>query len=240
MINFNKTILGLAGAASLLAAASSAAMAQQITFASASGSGSPAAQSVVFTYSGGPNGQFTTNPSAIFLAGSYPSTDPGASLTFTGFTTTGMATGAGTAIDPYKQELSSGTFLLKSATGTDLLSGSFGSGDILTAALPGATTSSITNQVNNVVYDSTSSYFAASGLDNPGSFSLQMTSFAPQPSLTNGYLNSFTAGGGATFSAQTIPSAVPEPATVVPFLFGGLGLLALAVRKTRKAASITA
>lgn len=240
MINFNKTILGVMSTAGLMAIASNAAMAQQITFASASGSGNPPQQSVVFTYTGGANGQFTTSPGAIFLAGSYPSTDPGASLTFTGFSAAGTATGAGTAADPFKQGLSSGSFSLKSAAGQSLLSGTFGSGDILTAALPGATTASITNQVNNVVYDSTSSYFAASGLYNPGSFSIQMTSFAPQPSVSNGYLNGFTAGGGATFSANGAPAPVPEPATVVPFLFGGLGLLALAVRKTRKAASISA
>lgn len=238
-MNTSKAIFGAISTVALLGIAASAAMAQQITFASASGSGSPAQQSVVFTYTGGANGQFTTSPGAVFLAGSYPSTDPGASLTFTGFSAAGTATGAGTAADPYKQGLSSGTFSLKSASGQSLLSGSFGSGDILTAALPGATTASITNQVNNVVYDSTSSYFAASGLYNPGSFSIQMTSFAPQPSLTNGYLNGFTAGGGATFSANTVPAPVPEPATVAPFLVGGLGLLALAVRK-RKAASMTA
>lgn len=41
---------------------------------------------------------------------------------------------------------------------------------------------------------------------------------------------------GPTVSATT----VPEPATVVPFLLGGLGLMALIVRKNRKASSVTA
>lgn len=240
MINFHKAILGIVGTAGLMTIAANAAMAQQTTFASASGSGSPAQQTVVFTYTGGANGQFTTSPGAIFLAGSYPATDPGASLTFTGLSATGTAFGAGTVTDPFKEALSSGAFSLKSAAGQSLLSGTFGSGELLTAAMPGASTASITTQVDNVVYDSSSSYFAASGLYNPGSFSIQMTSFAPQPSVTNGYLDSFTAGGGATFSASSAPAPTPEPATIVPFVFGGLGLLALAVRKTRKAASKTA
>ena len=41
---------------------------------------------------------------------------------------------------------------------------------------------------------------------------------------------------GPTVSATT----VPEPATVVPFILGGLGLLALIVRKNRRTSSVTA
>lgn len=42
-----------------------------------------------------------------------------------------------------------------------------------------------------------------------------------------------------TYDAPTA-TAVPEPATVVPFVLGGLGLLVLAARKTRRAGSATA
>lgn len=208
-------------------------MAQQLTFASASGSGSPTAQSTVFTYTGGSTGQFTTTLGSLFSADSFPASDSGATLTFTGFSASAIVTGAGTALNPYKQALGNGTFLLKSSTNVDLLSGSFGGGNILSAATS-SSTSSITNTVNNVVYDSIGTYFAASGLLNPGSFSISMTSVAPAPSVSGNYLNGFTAGGTSTFSATKAPTTVPEPATVVPFMLGGLGLLGLIARKTRR------
>ena len=237
-MNINKAIFGAISTAALVGIAASAATAQanQETFATVSGSGTVAQKSVVFTYTGGPTGQFGTTAGSAFLADGN-TVDQGTSLTFTGFSASGMATGTGTAKDPFSQGLTGGTFSLTSATGTDLLSGSFGSGDIL-AVDSGATNASITSQVNNVSYDG-GTYFTTSGLANPGSFSIQMTSFAPPPSIASGYLSGFTAGGGASFSAAPLGTAVPEPATVVPFLFGGLGLLALAVRK-RKAAGITA
>jgi len=53
----------------------------------------------------------------------------------------------------------------------------------------------------------------------------------------SGTLNSnATSYIGPTASATT----VPEPATVVPFLLGGLGLMALIVRKNRRASDVTA
>ena len=82
-------------------------------------------------------------------------------------------------------------------------------------------------------------YFTQSGLVNPGSFSISMTSATPALGVSGGYFNSFKAGGTGTFQART-PAAVPEPATVVPFVLGGLGLLTLAVRKSRRSAGVTA
>ena len=110
-------------------------------------------------------------------------------------------------------------------------------GNILTA-VTNSTTASITNSVNNVTYTG-GTYYAASGLTNPGSFSISMTSVTPGPSVSGGYLTGFTAGGTSTFSAQA-PSTVPEPATVVPFMLGGLGLFGLIVRKTRRTSSAAA
>jgi len=238
-MNINKaigTLVSVMGMAVVLAAPS---MAQQQTFASASGSGSPAPQSTVFTYTGGSGGHFTTTAGSIFLASSFPFSDPGATLTFTGFTASASVTGTGTASDPYKQALGSGSFLLKSSTNVDLLSGSFGGGNILSAAMS-SSTSSITNTVNNVLYDSIGTYFNASGLLNPGSFSISMTSVNPAPSVTGGYLDGFSAGGTSTFSAKTAPATVPEPASVIPFALGGLGLLGLIVRKTRRTSGAAA
>ena len=54
-----------------------------------------------------------------------------------------------------------------------------------------------------------------------------------------GKFNPFTASGAAgTFSAPS--SAVPEPASVVPFALGGLGLLGLIARKTRRSSGAAA
>ena len=228
-MKLNSTLLATAG---LLAISASAAMAQQLTFASATGTGSPTAQSVVFTYTGGAGGQFITSPNALFTSTSFPFSDAAGQLTFTGFNATALATGAGTAADPFKQALGGGKFKLTGSGGADLLDGTFTGGNLL-SAIATSTTASTTNTVNGVTYTG-GNYFTASGLANPGSFSVSMTSVSPAPTVTGGYLDKFTAGGTSTFSAST-PSAVPEPATTVPFVLGGLGLLTLIVRKTRRA-----
>ena len=238
-MKLNKTILGLLGAAGLTTMAAAGAMAQQATFASATGTGPIAAQSTVFTYTGGPNGQFTTSPGALFASASFPASDT-AILSFTGFSTSGTATGTGTLADPFKQGLGGGTFSLKSTSGADLLDGTFGGGNLLSAISASSSTASITDSVNGVTYTG-GSYFADSGLLNPGAFSISMTSVAPAPAVTNGYLNGFTAGGTSTFSATLPqPAAVPEAGTIIPFAIGGLCLLALIVRKNRRASGLAA
>lgn len=236
----NKTVLGILGAAGIVAMAATGASAQQQTFASATGTGPISAQSTVFTYSGGPNGVFRTSPGALFSASSFPAANT-AIMTFTGFQASQMATGTGTINDPFQQILGGGTFMLTdSTTGADLLDGSFTGGNLLSAIATSSSTASITETANGVTYTG-GSYFLNSGLANPGAFSVSMTSVAPSPTITNGYLNAFTAGGTSTFSASLQPAAVvPEPATVVPFLLGGLGLMALIVRKNRKASGVTA
>ncbi len=46
---------------------------------------------------------------------------------------------------------------------------------------------------------------------------------------------------GTSYVGPTVSAtAVPEPATIVPFALGGLGLLALIVRKNRRASGVTA
>ena len=206
----------------------------QATFASGTGGGTVLQQSVVFTYTGGANGKFTTTSGAFFAGQSSPAYDPNSILTFTGFGASGAATGDGSTANPYTQGLGAGTFDL-SKSGTELLTGTFSGGNILTVAT-GSTTSSITNTVNNVTYTG-GTYFANSGLLNPGSFSISMTSVSPSPVIGgDGYLSQFTAGGTGTFSATLPSTAVPEPATVAPFIMGGLGLMGLAfrARKTRR------
>ena len=76
----------------------------------------------------------------------------------------------------------------------------------------------------------------------PNAQNVAATSIKPVVSVNgSGYFNSFTAGGTGTFSATTpATTTTPEPATVVPFILGGLGLMTLIVRKNRKASSVTA
>lgn len=71
-----------------------------------------------------------------------------------------------------------------------------------------------------------------------GIFSLKST-VAPVADGTEyaGYLD----GGKDQFlHTLTGPAPVPEPATTVPFVIGGLALLGLVVRKTRRASSVSA
>ena len=59
--------------------------------------------------------------------------------------------------------------------------------------------------------------------------------------VSGGSLQSFTATDAAVYSA--VPAGVPgvpEPATLVPFGLGGLGLLGLIVRKNRRTSSAAA
>ena len=205
----------------------------QATFAVVSAGGDTDQSSVALTYTGGPGGKFTTNPGAVFNGLSGGAYDPGSILTFTGFAVTGKATGTGTSTDAFTQGLGAGTFSLTNGSNT-LLTGTFTGGNILTV-VSGSTTAGITNTVNNVTYTG-GSYFTKSGLLNPGSFSTTITSVTPSPKIgADGYLTGFTSAGTTNFSA-TIPAAVPEPATVAPFIMGGLGLMGLAfrARKTRR------
>lgn len=236
-MNINKAIKGMISTVALMAVAASAAMAQQTTFASASGVGNNA--STVFTYSGGPNGTFSTSGGALFssvFSQTGAQTLP-ATLTFMGFSASGMTTGSGTTADPFTQGLGAGTFTLTGG-GNTLLTGSFTSGNILTA-VTNSTTAAITNTVNNVTYTG-GTYFASAGLVNPGSFAISMTSVAPAPTVSGGYLTGFQAGGSVNFSATRPPATVPEPAALVPFALGGLGLLGLMARKTRRNSSAAA
>lgn len=229
---FSLAVLAAAG----LGTASAQAAGNQTTFASVTGAG--ASNSNAFTYTGASG--FSITPGATFTAqllssppGQFPTT-----LSFTGLNNVGGLSTNG--LGQYTQALSGGGFTLTANGGSDLLlSGTFEGGNLLVATL-GSDTSSLRNTLTNVVYTG-GSYFTASGLSNPGAFSLSMTSVKPTIGITNGHFNDFTAGGTGTFSATTPASSpVPEPATVVPFLLGGLGLLGLAARKARRTGGATA
>ena len=239
MINFNKISLVLAlSLGGALASALPSLAQSQTTFASITGiTAGTSTASNVFTYTPGVGGGLSITPGALFsaqfLGNPFSSAAP-VNVSFTGLNNIGTLTDGPSS---FNQALTGGSFSVTSA-GSSLLTGTFGGGNLLNATT-GATTSTITNTLTNVVFTG-GSYFGQSNLFNPGSFSLSMTSVAPPVSVGNSYFNGFSAGGTGTFSASSVPAAVPEPATTVPFVLGGLGLLALAVRKTRKASSITA
>ncbi len=236
MINLSRStiVLLIAAGTAFAAAPSQAQSGQPVTFASITGAG--AGISSVFTYTPGVTGGFSITPGAQFIA-SFPSTfttNAPATVVFTGLNNVGTVTGGPSS---YSQALSGGTFSV-TAGGVNLLSGMFDGGNLLDGTI-GSFTPTLRNTLTNVTYTG-GTYFTQSGLYNPGAFNISMASAVPALGVSGGYFNGFTAGGTGVFQASNAPAAVPEPATVVPFLFGGLGLLALAVRKKRKAASITA
>lgn len=236
MINFNKTALVLLVSTGCALAAAAPSQAQApVTFASITGAGTGI--SSVFTYTTGANGGFSITPGSQFIA-SFPSTfttNAPATVTFTGLNNVGTVVNTGSS--SYSQALSGGTFDIE-AGGTKLLSGTFDGGNLLDGTT-GSISPTLRNTLTNVVYTG-GTYFTQSGLLNPGSFSISMTSAVPALGVSDNYFNSFTSGGTGTFSATSAPAAVPEPATIVPFVLGGLGLLVLAARKTRRTASMTA
>ena len=227
-MNINKAITSLFSIAVLATVGVGAASADPTPF-----SGVLNGVGRVFTYSG-TNG-FSITPGATFTAQDAYTTDSLATLSFTGLANDGLATDNGNG--SYQQYLTGGTFLLKSSSGSTLLAGTFGSGDLFSGTI-GSDATVLRNTLVNVVYTD-GSYFTASGLDNPGSFSFSMVGASPVLSVSNGHFNDFKAAGSGTFSASTPSAVVPEPATVVPFVLGGLGLLGLAVRKSRRTSGAT-
>lgn len=186
----------------------------------------------VFSYSG-ING-FSTTPGATFTAQDAFSTDTFSTLAFTGLANDGLVVNKGAG--NYEQSLTGGTFLLKSSGGSTLLSGTFSSGNLLSGTV-GSDAGVLRNTLVNVAYTG-GSYFTASGLVNPGSFSFSLVGANPTLSVSNGHFNDFTSTGSGVFSASKPSSVVPEPATVVPFVLGGLGLLGLVVRKSRRTSGV--
>ena len=174
---------------------------------------SSAGDSLVVTY---PDGTFA---SKIGL-GTYSSVV--VSLTATGGTTSIISPGI------FEETFTGGTFS-DYFGGTKLLKGTFTSGSIF--GKEGSITGGL--DISGVTYDADS---VALGSFSPSTGSISLTYNVIKPSgysLVGGKLQSFTATDSGTYSAV---STVPEPATVAPFIMGGLGLMGLAfrARKTRR------
>jgi hypothetical protein len=202
--------------------------AAQTTFAGATANGSTA-----FTYTTGSAGGLTIAAASTFT-GLYTlppgSADLNATLAFTGLANSGVVTGT---TPNFTQALTGGTFTLTSASSVVLLSGSFTGASLQAITPPANSQANFLTTVLGVTY-SGGTYFAASGLQNPGGFSFGLTSVNPTVTvLGTGYFNSFAAGGSGTFSAATPTPPVPEPMTAAAGLMG-LPVLALWALKRKQ------
>jgi len=177
-----------------------------------------------FTSASGGDSLVVTYPDGTFASkiglGTYSSVV--VSLTATGGSTTDLGGGF------FKETFTGGTFSDYFGT-TKLLKGTFSSANIYGPV--GSITGGL--DISGVTYDADS---VALGSFSPSVGTISLTYNVIKPSgysLVGGKLQSFTATDSGTYSAV---STVPEPATVAPFIMGGLGLMGLAfrARKTRR------
>lgn len=222
-MKINKAIAGMISTVALMAVAASAAMAQLTPIASIT---TATSNNTTFTSSGGGDSLVVTYPDGVFVGkvgnGSFLNT-------LTNFSATGGSTTSFNSITgAFVETFTGGTFSAISG-GNDLLSGTFGSGTIL--GIVGQQSGGL--NVTGVTYAPGSTALPANFSPNGGTISLTYNVILPGGyAVTGGKLQSFTASDSGVYSA--VKTAVPEPATVVPFMLGGLGLLGLIVRKTRR------
>jgi len=227
-MNITKSIMATLGTAAIAAAAiGSASASGPVTFASLVGGDN------TITYGGG-GLAFSGGP--IFTAaydlpqGSSPTPYNNTTVVFTGLKNSGATAVAGNLFD---QSLTGGTFDISQGNKV-LLTGNFTGADLTGLLGSGSKSAFVSSDLHNVTYTGglfqTLSGIGASSPSN--AFSLSFLNIPNGLSVTNGHLNGFTASGSGQFQAP-VPPAVPEPASVVPFALGGLGLLGLIVRKKR-------
>ncbi len=212
-----------------------------IEFTSVTGGGAPP----TFIYTGGSGGGLTLTPGNFDASLDVPSvgtqiSNP-ATILFTGLNNVGSTSTATIGGNTFfNQALSGGGFSILDGSQV-LLSGTF-TGASLSGA-EGSTLAGVATNFSGVSYTG-GLYASEANITLNGTpvdtFNFQLINSKPSLTVTDGALASFNSAGSGQFTGTQEVPAVPEPATVVPFLVGGLGLLALAVRKTRKSASITA
>ncbi|MGI4788618.1 MAG: hypothetical protein ACRYFS_07185 [Janthinobacterium lividum] len=212
-------------------------------FASVNGGGTPPS----FIYTSGAGGGLTLTQVNFDASLDVPTVgtqiNNPATVTFTGLSnsgsTTAVALGTHTIFD---QELTGGQFtIVDTATSQLLLSGAFTGAD-LTGTL-GTSLAGVATNFNNVTY--TGGLYATDaniqlGATPADTFNFQLINTNPKLSVTDGALDSFASAGSGQFTGVTAVTTVPEPATFVPFAIGGLALLGLIARKTRRTSSISA
>jgi hypothetical protein len=228
-MNIRKYMTGLAAAAAIFATSAVPSMAQSSTFASATTLFS------VFSYTPSATGGITVTSGGAtkFTSTAQPNlSNTGDTLSFTGLQNIGAVYTLDNVF--YNQALTGGTFTLKNGA-TTLLSGTFAEGIL------GGFVADNNKDANisflNVTYTGGTYWTTAEHVldfSNPGALSVALLSTRNLAVAKNGAgilrFVSFGASGTGTFGAEEL---TPEPAAVLPFLFGALGLAALVLRKRR-------
>ena len=233
IINSALTIMGLA----LVAAGAQAQTTEE--FASVTGGNN------TFIYTGrtaSVTGGLTMTPSGFYASLDVPKagsqTNNPATVVFTGLANNGNTNTFVPflgAPQQFSQSLTGGGFNIYDGTTTSgqlLLSGNF-AGATLSGTL-GTNASTVDTNFLNVAYTG-GLYANTAGISLNtvfgNSFNFSLLNVTPKTSVSSGNLNNFQSAGNGQFTGV---APAPEPATLVPFALGGLGLLGLIVRKTRR------
>ena len=184
-----------------------------------------------FTSAPGGDGLVVTYSDGVFSSKSGGSPITGVKVSFT-------ATGGSTTIlgGGNFNEIFAGGGTFSAFNGSiDLLSGTFFAGEI--DGKSGQQTGSF--GATGVTYDAASTMVPAGDSFLNGLLTLTFNPINGGYALSStGKLQTFTATDAAVYSA--VQTTVPEPASVIPFALGGLGLLGLIVRKTRRTSGAAA
>jgi hypothetical protein len=230
-MNIKKVITGMIGTIALTAVAATAAMAQLTPIASVT---TGTSNNTTFTSSSTGDSLVVTYPDGTFVGkvgnGSFLNTLVNFSATGGSTTAFNSVTGA------FTETFTGGTFSVYNGA-TDLLSGTFSGGTI--QGTVGDQSGGL--NVTGVTYDAASTALPSTYNPNGGTISLTYNVILPGGyAVSGGKLQGFTATDSGVYSAVKNTTTVPEPATVVPFMLGGLGLLGLIVRKTRRTSGMAA
>jgi hypothetical protein len=198
-----------------------------------------------FTYTSGIGGGLQLSPAGFYATLDVPVAgtlyNNPATVMFTGLGNNGGTTETTDAHGntSFDQSLKGGNFTITDGTSQVLLAGTFAGADL--TGTPGSTQASVATNFFGVDYTGglyLSTAGLATGPQTADTFNFSLINTKPSLSVTNGALDSFTSAGNGQFTGITAATPVPEAATVVPFAMGGLALLFLAARKSRRNSSV--
>ena len=201
-----------------------------------------------FTYTGGAGGGLAMAPTGFYASLDVPSAgtliNNPATVLFTGLSNVGTtAESTANGVTTFDQRLTGGNFTLTDGkSGTVLLTGAFQGADL--TGVPGTSQAGVSTNFFGVSY-SGGLYASSSGIllgpQTEDSFNFSLIGAKPNLNVSGNTLQSFTSAGNGQFTGIT-PSVttVPEPASVIPFAIGGLALLGLIARKTRRVSGTAA
>ena len=201
-----------------------------------------------FAYAGGVGGGLQLSSSGFYASLDVPVAgtliNNPATVLFTGLGNVGntVVTTDAHGNTTFDQTLTGGMFTISDGkTNQTLLQGTFTGADL--TGVPGSTQAGVATNFFGVDY--TGGLYAtdagiALGPQTADTFNFSLINTKPALNVSNGTLQSFTSAGNGQFTGITGVTAVPEPATAVPFVIGGLALLGLIARKTRRSSGASA